>query len=305
MGQLLLSVAIHALAGGVLVVCFALLAETIKPKDFAGLFSAAPSIALASLVVSDIAVGSKDAALAASGMVAGGLGMVIFCAWAVVTVRRHRAIRGSLLAAPVWFFSSAIVMVVDPKIGVNSVAEFTALAKTKPGQILFGSVGPGSLPDLCGELYAQRAGVKLVQVPYPGSPQVIIDLMAGRVAMNFAIASSVLGQIASRQVKPLAIAADKRSDLLPDVPTMAEAGIPDFDTPLWFGLLAPKGTPQPAIDKLADAARKGMHTPESLNALHSQGFVADDMGPDRFGAFIKSEIARWSQVAQAAGLVKT
>ncbi|MGB7254527.1 MAG: tripartite tricarboxylate transporter substrate binding protein [Xanthobacteraceae bacterium] len=138
--------------------------------------------------------------------------------------------------------SGAMVMVVDPKIGVNSVAEFTALAKSKPGQILFGSVGPGSLPDLCGELYAQRAGVKLVQVPYPGSPQVIIDLIAGRVAMNFAIASSVLGQIASGQVKPLAIAADKRSDLLPDVPTMAEAGIPDFDTPLWFGLLAPKGT---------------------------------------------------------------
>ncbi len=200
--------------------------------------------------------------------------------------------------------TGAMVMVVDPKIGVNSVAEFTALAKSKPGQILFGSVGPGSLPDLCGELYAQRAGVKLVQVPYPGSPQVILDLMAGRVAMNFAIASSVLGQIASGQVKPLAIAADKRSDLLPDVPTMAEAGMPDFNTPLWFGLLAPKGTPQPAIDKLADAARKAMHAPEALDALHKQGFVADDMGPDQFGAFIKSEIARWSQVAQAAGLVK-
>ena len=140
---------------------------------------------------------------------------------------------------------------------MNSVAEFTALAKSKPGQILFGSVGPGSLPDLCGELYAQRAGVKLVQVPYPGSPQVIIDLMAGRVAMNFAIASSVLGQIAAGQVKPLAIAADKRSDLLPDVPTMAEAGMPDFNTPLWFGLLAPKGTPQPIVDKLAAAAQKG------------------------------------------------
>jgi tripartite-type tricarboxylate transporter receptor subunit TctC len=208
--------------------------------------------------------------------------------------------------APVALLATgAMVMVVDPKIGVNSVAEFTALATSKPGQILFGSVGPGSLPDLCGELYAQRAGVKLVQVPYPGSPQVIMDLMAGRVAMNFAIASSVLGQIASGQVKPLAIAADKRSELLPDVPTMAEAGIPDFNTPLWFGLLTPKGTPQPAIDKLADAARKAMHAPDALDALHKQGFVADDMGPDQFGAFIKSEIARWSQVAQAAGLVKT
>ena len=107
--------------------------------------------------------------------------------------------------------TGAIVMVVNPKIGVNSVKEFTALAKSKPGEILFGSVGPGSLPDLCGELYAQRAGVKLVQVPYPGSPQVITDLIAGRVAMNFAIASSVLGQISAGQVKPLAIAADKRS----------------------------------------------------------------------------------------------
>ena len=208
--------------------------------------------------------------------------------------------------APVALLATgAIVMVVDPKLGVNSVAEFTALAKSKPGQILFGSVGPGSLPNLCGELYAQRAGVKLVQVPYPGSPQVITDLMAGRVAMNFAIASSVLGQIAAGQVKPLAIAADKRSDLLPDVPTMAEAGMPDFNTPLWFGLLAPKGTPQPIVDKLAAAAQKAMHAPDAVDALHKQGFVPEDLGPDRFGAFIKSEIARWSQVAKAAGLVKT
>lgn len=198
--------------------------------------------------------------------------------------------------------TGAIVMVVDPKLDVHSVADFTALAKSKPGQILFGSVGPGSLPDLCGELYAQRAGVKLVQVPYPGSPQVVTDLMAGRVAMNFAIASSVLGQIAAKQVRPLAIAADKRSDLLPDVPTMAEAGIADFNTPLWFGLLAPVGTRRPVVDKLADAAGKGMHTAESVDLLHKQGFVPESMGPDQFGTFIKSEIARWSGVVQAAGI---
>jgi tripartite-type tricarboxylate transporter receptor subunit TctC len=207
--------------------------------------------------------------------------------------------------APVALLATgAIVMVVDPKIGVSSVAEFTALAKSKPGQILFGSVGPGSLPDLCGELYAQRAGVKLVQVPYPGSPQVIIDLIAGRVAMNFAIASSVLGQIAAGQVKPLAIAADKRSDLLPDVPTMAEAGMPDFNTPLWFGLLAPKATPRPIVDKLAAAAKTAMHAPDAVDALHKQGFVPDDLGPDQYGAYIKSEIARWTKVAQAADLIK-
>lgn len=205
--------------------------------------------------------------------------------------------------APVALLATgAIVMVVDPKLDVHSVAEFTALAKSKPGQILFGTVGPGSLPDLCGELYAQRAGVKLVQVPYPGSPQVITDLMAGRVAMNFAIASSVLGQITAGQVRPLAIAADKRSDLLPDVPTMAEAGIGDFNTPLWFGLLAPTGTPRPAIEKLAGAAHTAMHTPEAKDLLHKQGFVPEDMGPDQFGAFIKSEIARWSAVVKASAI---
>ncbi len=198
--------------------------------------------------------------------------------------------------------TGAIVMAVNPKIGVNSVKEFTALAKSKPGEILFGSVGPGSLPDLCGELYAQRAGVKLVQVPYPGSPQVITDLIAGRVAMNFAIAASVLGQISAGQVKPLAIAADKRLSLLPDVPTMAEAGMPDFNTPLWFGLLAPKGTPRPAIEKLAVAAQKAMHAPDAVDLLHKQGFEPEDLGPDQFAAFIRSESARWSQVAQAAGL---
>ena len=206
--------------------------------------------------------------------------------------------------APVALLATgAIVMVVDPKLDVHSVADFTTLAKSKPGQILFGSVGPGSLPDLCGELYAQRTGVKLVQVPYPGSPQVIIDLMAGRVAMNFAIASSVLGQIAAGQVRPLAIAADKRSDVLADVPTMAEAGIPDFNTPLWFGLMAPAGTPRP-IDR--QNCRRGKQRrctrPDAVELLHKQGFVPEDMGPDQFGAFIKSEIARWSKVVQDAGM---
>lgn len=205
--------------------------------------------------------------------------------------------------APVALLATgAIVMVVDPKLDVHSVADFTKLAKSKPGQILFGTVGPGSLPDLCGELYAQRAGVKLVQVTYPGSPQVIIDLMAGRVAMNFAIASSVLGQIAAGQVRPLAIAAEKRSDLLPNLPTMAEAGVPDFNTPLWFGLMAPAGTPKAIVDKIAAAANKGMHAPDAVALLHKQGFVPENMGPDQFGAFVKSEIARWSKVMQDAGM---
>ena len=205
--------------------------------------------------------------------------------------------------APVALLASGpLVMAVDPKLGVNSVKEFTALAKSKPGQILFGTVGPGSLPDLAGELYAQRAGVKLVQVPYPGSPQITTDLIGGRIMMSFQVTSAIIGQIRTGQIKALAVATDKRSELIPDVPTMAEAGMPDFNTPLWFGLLAPAGTPRPVIDKLAAAAKQAMHAPDTVDLLRKQGFAPEDMGPDQFGAFIKSEITRWSDVVAAADI---
>ena len=205
--------------------------------------------------------------------------------------------------APVALLASGpLVMAVDPKLGVNSAKEFTALAKSKPGQILFGTVGPGSLPDLAGVLYAQRAGVQLVQVPYPGSPQITTDLIGSRIMMSFQIASAILGQVNAGQIKALAVAADKRSDLMPDVPTMAEAGMPDFNTSLWFGLLAPAGTPRPVIDKLAAAAKQAMHARDTVDLLHEQGFAPENMGPDAFGAFVKSEIARWSDVVSAANI---
>jgi tripartite-type tricarboxylate transporter receptor subunit TctC len=120
--------------------------------------------------------------------------------------------------------------------------------------------------------------------------------------MSFQITSAIIGQIRTGQIKALAVATDKRSDLLPDVPTMAEAGIPDFNTPLWFGLVAPAGTPRPVIDKLAAAAKQAMHAPDTVDLLHKEGFVPEDMGPDEFAAFIKSEIARWSAVVSTADI---
>ena len=104
------------------------------------------------------------------------------------------------------------------------------------------------------------------------------------------------------EIKALAVATAKRSELIPDVPTMAEAGIPDFDTPLWFGLLAPAGTPRPAIDKLAAAAKQAMHAPDAMDLLRKNGFAPEDMGPDQFAAFVNSEVARWSAVVSAANL---
>jgi tripartite-type tricarboxylate transporter receptor subunit TctC len=204
--------------------------------------------------------------------------------------------------APVALLASgAVVLVVNPEINVHSVAELIALAKSKPGQVLHATV-MGSLPHLASELFAQRAGIKLMQVPYQGSPQTVTDVIAGRVMMTFSPASTVVGQIAAGKLTALATAANKRSSALPNVPTMAEAGIPDFDASLWFGLLAPAGTPRPVIEKLADAAQKAIHAPEAVDRLRTLGFDPLDAGPDKFADYIRSEVARWSAVARAAGL---
>jgi tripartite-type tricarboxylate transporter receptor subunit TctC len=196
----------------------------------------------------------------------------------------------------------AIVLVVNPESNVHSVADLIAMAKAKPAEVLFASVGAGSLPHLCAELFAQRAGLNLTHVPYPGSPQAVTDLVAGRITMFFAPASGVVGQLAAGKLTALATAAHKRPSALPDVPTMEEAGVRDFDTSLWLGLVAPVGTPRPVIDKLAEAARKAVHAPEAVEALRKQGYDPLDAGPDEFGAFIRSETARWSEVARTAGL---
>jgi tripartite-type tricarboxylate transporter receptor subunit TctC len=198
--------------------------------------------------------------------------------------------------------SQAVVLVVNPASSLRSVAELIALAKQKPGEILCANVGIGSAPHFAAELFAQRAGIKLVHVPYPGSPQAVNDLLAGRVTMFFSPASTVLGQIAAGQLRALATAANRRADVLPDVPAMPEAGMPDFDTSLWFGLLAPSGTPQGAIDTVAGAAAGAMHAPEAVETLKKQGFAPLGTSPAAFAPYLQSEIRRWSEVARAAGV---
>src|SRR5215469_9168382 len=198
--------------------------------------------------------------------------------------------------------SGAVVLVVSPQSDLKSVADLIALAKSKPDQVLCANAGIGSLPHMAAELFAQRAGIKLVNVPYPGSPQAVTDLVAGRVTMFFSPASTVIGQITAGKLKALATAANKRASVLPEVPTMAEAGIPDFDTSLWFGVMAPAGTPQTAIEKIAGAAEKAMHGPEAVEALKKQGFDPLGEGPEAFGHYLRNEISRWSEVAHRAGV---
>jgi tripartite-type tricarboxylate transporter receptor subunit TctC len=207
--------------------------------------------------------------------------------------------------APIALATSVpIMLVVHPSIGVNSVQDLVALAKAKPGEVLYASTGVGTAPHLSGELFAQRAGVKLVHVPYQGSPQAATDLLAGRVTMMFSPISAVIAQVEAGKLKALASATSKRPAIAPSVPTMAEAGMPDFDTSIWFGLVAPAGTPREIVDKLARAVGEAQKSDDVLKVLRAQGFDAISGGPDDFGKSMQREIKRWTDVAQAAGLKK-
>jgi len=200
--------------------------------------------------------------------------------------------------------TAAVILVVPPSTGVKSVPELIALARSKPGEVLYASTGVGTAPHLSGELFSMRTGVKLVHVPYQGSPQAATDLLAGRVTMMFSPASAVISQVEKGSLRALASAASKRPAILPNLPTMAEAGMPDFDTSIWFGLMAPAGTPRDLIDKLARAAREALATSEVVTAWGPQGIDPLSGGPEEFARHIESESKRWSEAAQAAGLKK-
>ena len=200
--------------------------------------------------------------------------------------------------------TAAVILVVHPSTGVKDVQELIALAKSKPGEILYASTGVGTAPHLSGELMSMRAGVKLLHVPYQGSPQAATDLLAGRVSMMFSPASAVVSQVEAGSLKVLASAASKRPGILPNVPTMAEAGMPDFDTSIWFGLVAPAGTPKDIVDKLARAEREAVAANEVVTAWRPQGIDPLSGGPEEFARHIAGESKRWGDVAAAAGLKK-
>ncbi len=197
-----------------------------------------------------------------------------------------------------------VILVVHPSIRVKSVRELIALAKAKPGELLYASTGVGTAPHLSAELFDTRAGIKMVHVPYQGSPQAVTDLLAGRTAVMFSPASTVIPQVEAGSLVALASAATHRPSIAPDLPTMAEAGMPDFDTSIWFGLMAPAGTPREIIDKLAKAVPEAMKSNEVRDALKGQGFETLTGGPEEFARFITAETEKWNEAAKAAGLKK-
>jgi tripartite-type tricarboxylate transporter receptor subunit TctC len=192
------------------------------------------------------------------------------------------------------------ILVVHPSLGVDSVPALISLAKAKPDQIFFGSSGVGTSPHLSGELFNQMAGIKLVHVPYPGSAQAVTDLLAGRVQVMFSPASTVLPQVGAGKLEALASTEIRRTSAAPDLSTMDEAGLPGFDTSVWFGLLAPAGTPPQVIATLNRAVNEALASEDVLARLRVQGM--DPLGgtPQDFAHTIASETDKWARVISAA-----
>jgi tripartite-type tricarboxylate transporter receptor subunit TctC len=194
------------------------------------------------------------------------------------------------------------ILVVHPSLGVDSVIALSNLARAKPDQIFFGSSGVGTSPHLSGELFNQMVGIKLVHVPYPGSAQAVTDLLAGRVQVMFSPASTVLPQVAAGKLKALASTELRRTSAAPDLPTMDESGISGFDTSVWFGLLAPAGTPPQVIATLNRAVNEALASEDVQARLRVQGM--DPLGgtPQDFAHTIASETGKWARVISRAGL---
>ncbi|MFL5107866.1 MAG: tripartite tricarboxylate transporter substrate binding protein [Xanthobacteraceae bacterium] len=196
------------------------------------------------------------------------------------------------------------MLVVHPSLGIDNLQQLIALAKSKPDQIHFGSSGTATTTHLAGELINVMAGVKLVHVPYPGSAQALSDVLTGRIPLLFAPASAVIQHVEKGQLKAIAVTQLKRAGIAPAVPTMAEAGLPDYDIGLWFGLLAPAGTPRDVIDKLARVTNEAIKSADVRTALRTAGLDPLGSTPDEFARYIVSEVQKGAAVVQAAGLKK-
>jgi tripartite-type tricarboxylate transporter receptor subunit TctC len=196
------------------------------------------------------------------------------------------------------------ILVVHPDVAAKSVPELIALAKAKPDSLSFASSGVGTSPHLSGELFNQMAGVKLVHVPYPGSGQAVTDLLANRVQVMFSPAPTVLQHVEKGSLRALASSQLKRTAAAPQLPTMDEAALKGFDTGLWFGLLAPAGTPKDVIDKLSKATNEALKSPDVVEALSKQGMDVLGGSPEQFSKLIASETEKWGKVVKASGLDK-
>jgi tripartite-type tricarboxylate transporter receptor subunit TctC len=205
--------------------------------------------------------------------------------------------------APIAMYASIpYIFVVNPAVAANNIRELIALAKAKPGQLNFASSGNGGSPHLCGELFKTMAGIDIVHIPYKGAGIAMIDVLSGQIPMICTGATALAAHIKAGRLRPLGVASLKRSGQFPDLPTIAEQGLPGFEVNSWTGLLAPAKTPEPIVRKLYEAVAKIVATDDFRNFLASVGAEPALMNPKDFGAYLKVDTERWAKVVKAANL---
>ena len=199
--------------------------------------------------------------------------------------------------------SSPLIVAVPVSSPITSIAALIAAAKAKAGELSYPSAGTGNATHLGGELFAAMAGIKLLHVPYKGSAPGITDLIAGRMSVVFSMSASVLPHVKSGKLRALATTGAKRSAVLPDLPTIAEAGLPGYEMLNWLGLFAPAGTPRTVVEKLSAEAVRIMSPPEARGRLHARGAEPSPLGAEEFTAFVKSEVEKWAKVVAATSMI--
>jgi tripartite-type tricarboxylate transporter receptor subunit TctC len=205
--------------------------------------------------------------------------------------------------APITLVATAPnILVVGPALPVRSVEELIQVAKSKPGQLTFGSSGNLGSPHLAGELFKLMAGVNMVHVPYKGAAAALTDLIAGRISLSFASLPSAIGHVKSGRLRALAVTSEKRFSLVPELPTVAELGLPGFETSAWQGLLAPAGTPRAIVNRINADAASSVRSAGMRNLLAANGAEGVGNAPEAFAAFVQKQIAKWTRVVRAAGI---
>ena len=204
--------------------------------------------------------------------------------------------------APVALIASGpYALVVNAQLPVNSVRELIAAAKSEPGKIDFASSGNGSAQHLVSALFNSMAGIEMNHVPYKGSGQAMQDLLSGQVKVSFAGIPNVLNHVRNGRLRALAVSTAKRWPDMPEVPTVAEAGVPGYEATLWLCMLAPAGTPSEIVKRLSDEIGKALQDPEMLKNMRAAGIAPSYLEPEEFGAFMRAEHEKWGRVVRATG----
>ena len=196
---------------------------------------------------------------------------------------------------------SDLVMVVHPSVKANTLQEFIALAKANPGKLNYASSGPGTPYHMAGELFKAMAGVDILHVPYKGSSGARTDILGGQVQMMFDAITTMAPNVRAGKLKALGTSGKVRSSVLPEVPTVSEAGVPGYDAVIWLGIMAPAGTPKAIVDRLNAEITKAANSPEIKKAWAEQGAVPMSMTPDEFGHFLREDIEKWARVVKISG----